>query len=173
MSFLVLAFPALAEGDFQRIQAFRKNYDPFCSVVDPHFTLVFPVNEIRKEDFISEIKKQSKNFQPFEFIIQKAIIHKDELNDDHYIFLLPEKGWSNFIEIHDQLYSGLLKDHLRRDIEFIPHITIVKSKDKLECDKIAHEWNCNNLSVEGRITHLTIAEYQNDRLVTLQKLSPT
>src|SRR5215510_14867364 len=117
MSFLVLAYPELSEKDFQPIQEFRKNYDPLYSVVDPHFTLVFPIADLKKEDFVSEITDKSQGFEQFEFTICQATIHKDSFSNSFFVFLVPDKKHNDFIKLHDQLYSDRLSKHLRRDID--------------------------------------------------------
>ncbi len=44
MALLVVAYPELSKSDYDRIQAFRQMHDPlYYDVVEPHFTIVFPV----------------------------------------------------------------------------------------------------------------------------------
>ena len=44
MAYLVLAYPELTSESFDRIQSYRKDNDElFFNVVNPHFTIVFPV----------------------------------------------------------------------------------------------------------------------------------
>ena len=46
MTLVVLAYPEIAESDYERIQNFRKHHDElYYRVVEPHFTLVFPLPE--------------------------------------------------------------------------------------------------------------------------------
>ncbi|MFO7890546.1 MAG: hypothetical protein R6V04_09435 [bacterium] len=59
MSYLVLAYPELSDEDFNLIQNYRKVNDIFYSMVDPHFTIVFPVFNQPEDRFIREAEKQS------------------------------------------------------------------------------------------------------------------
>jgi 2'-5' RNA ligase len=43
---------------------------------------------------------------------------------DHWLMLGVREGRDNVIRLHDELYSGLMKPHLREDLPFEPHIAI-------------------------------------------------
>ena len=71
MALVVVNYPTLTEKDFQWIQSVRKKYDKlFYDVVNPHFTLVFPIENISFESLAKHIQKVAENFEPFEFIIR-------------------------------------------------------------------------------------------------------
>jgi len=58
MAYLVLAYPEVRDEDFKQIQDYRKNNDElYFKVVNPYFTIVFPVFDPLKDDFVNEIKK--------------------------------------------------------------------------------------------------------------------
>jgi len=171
MSCLVLAFPELSNKDFQLIQEFRKDHDAlYYSVVDPHFTIVFPITGIEEKDFISEIRKQSQGIQPFDFTIRCATINKNAFNDYFHIFLVPDEGYSQMVKLHDRLYSNMLFPHLHLHLDFIPHIGIASSKDKYECKRLSDEWNQSDLLIEGKISRLTIIEYHDDTVAPLEEI---
>jgi len=166
MAYLVLAYPELNRADFERIQSYRKiNDELFYKVVEPHFTIVFPVFDISKKEFIDEIKEKSSAFTKFDFTIRCATINKDAFNDWFHAFLVPDEGYSRIVKLHDRLYSGILKDNLRLDIDFVPHIGIGNSKDKYACKRMVDEWNKQDFSICGKITNLTIVNYE-DNIVT-------
>ncbi|MCP2519846.1 hypothetical protein NLC82_01235 [Candidatus Aminicenantes bacterium AC-335-A11] len=59
MALLVLAFPEISKHDYEAIQNYRKENDElYYGVVEPHFTIVFPIFDIGENEFISEIKKE-------------------------------------------------------------------------------------------------------------------
>lgn len=90
------------------------------------------------------------------------------------VFLFPQKpklfdqfdpkGYSRIVKLHDKLYSEKLKSNLRLDIDFVPHIGIGNSKDKFSCKKMVDQWNEKEFSISGKITHLTVVNYENDTI---------
>jgi 2'-5' RNA ligase len=171
MAYLVLAYPELTNENFDRIQCYRKDNDElFLKVVNPHFTIVFPVFDIPEEEFTREIKDKSVNLAKFDFIIRCATINKDAFSDYFHTFLVPDEGYSDIVKLHDKLYSEKLKNNLRLDLDFIPHIGIGNSIDKYACKKMVDEWNEKDFSISGRITHLTIVNYENNIVTELEDI---
>lgn len=171
MAYLVIAYPEMSSENFERIQSFRKYNDELLfKVVDPHFTVVFPVFDVLEEEFIREVKSKSQNVSKFEFVIRCATINKDAFNDYFHTFLVPDEGYSKFIKLHDKLYSEKLNSKLHLDIDFIPHIGVGKSFDKFACKKMVDEWNEKEFSIPGRITHLTVVSYENNLLTKINDI---
>lgn len=171
MAFLVLAYPEITIDDFDRIQNYRRNNDKlYYKVVDPHFTVVFPVFDITENEFIKEVKDKSADIKKFNFIIRCATINKDAFSDYYHTFLVPDEGYSNIVKLHDRLYSDKLQNDLRLDIDFVPHIGIGNSRDKYLCKKMADEWNEKEFSISGKITHLTVVNYENDTVTKIEEI---
>jgi len=163
MAFLVLAYPEIEQSDFDLIQEYRKKNDTlFYSVVEPHFTIIFPVFDQMKSEFLTEIEVLSKKYSAFDFVLRCATINKDAFNDYFHTFLVPDEGYSKIIKIHDGLYSGKLKKNHRLDLDFVPHIGIGNSLDKLECKKMVDEWNKNDFAIKGTVSSLTVVEFENN-----------
>ena len=169
MSLLVIAFPVIKAKDFEWIQSFRKANDLlYYQVVDPHFTFVFPVLDKAEQEFIQEIAMQAKDIPPINFEIVKAICHKDELQKGLYHqFLIPGKGNTEIIALHDKLYSGILAPGLRTDIPYIPHIGIGNSKNKDQCGQAVDELNTQPIDISGSIKNLTVVQYLNNKVTPL------
>jgi 2'-5' RNA ligase len=170
MSLLVLAFPKLHKEDFDPIQSFRKEHDELYNIVEPHFTLVFPVFDIATDDFIREITDKANSFQSFDFIISEAIVHKDEMADQYLAFLVPEKGYQKLVSLHDILYSEKLKSNLRYDIPYVPHITIGKAKEKIQVERMVDKWNINQRVIPGVINELTLVSFENKGVTKLGEI---
>jgi 2'-5' RNA ligase len=51
-------------------------------------------------------------------------------SENEYLFLNVKVGNDQIIELHDRLYSGLLKQYLNRTVAYIPHLTVGRFKDK-------------------------------------------
>jgi hypothetical protein len=173
MALAVCAYPVLKPWDYKLIQDFRKINDAlFYSIAEPHFPFVFPVDDdkINKEQFITEIIDKSNAVSQISFEIRCAMVNKDALLDYYHLLLVPEKGYSKIVKLHDKLYSDLLFQKLRLDIDFIPHMGIANSKDKYLVKNWADIWNQKDFSMNGRINSLTIVDYSNNTLTDLHKI---
>jgi len=70
------------------------------------------------------------------------------------------------VKLHDKLYSCTLKNELRLDIPYIPHIGIGGSINPLESKSIADELNKSNFSIEGVLDKLDIVSYNYPEVKT-------
>lgn len=171
MALLVLAYPVLSSVDYQSIQNFRKKNDElYYNVVEPHFTIIFPVFDSHDEDFIQEISDLASSEKSFKFALRCATISKDAFTDCYHTFLVPDEGYSNIVKLHDKLYSSLLKNNQRLDIDYIPHIGVGNSPDKHVCKKMVDEWNAMDFSIPGQVDQLTIVKFENNSILHLKEI---
>ena len=171
MPLLVLAYPQLEKKDFDWIQSFRaKNDERYYNLILPHFTLVFPVNNLPQKGFINHVEKASKKFKEFYFVLRCAQIVKDSFSDYTDLFLIPEEGYRIFVKLHDALYSGILEKELRLDIPFIPHLGIANNKDPRRCKILADEINSKNPEIFGAINKLDVVSFSNDKVETIKEI---
>lgn len=172
MRLYVVAYPELADEDYQIIQQYRKEHDRLYSMIEPHFTLVFLVNDFTEADFIAEVKKQVEGIRAFDFILRCSTINKDAFSDNYFAFLVPDEGFSNIVKLHDALYADKLAHHHRMDIDYIPHIEIANSalSDKTTIKKIVDKWNSEDFAIKGRVSTLYVISLENGVLSTLEKI---
>jgi hypothetical protein len=169
--FLVITYPKLSKEDFNFIQEYRKINDPlYYDVVDPHFTIVFPVDGLTREEFSKEIKELLKNEKGFNFNLKSAVVNQDFSKEYFHEFLVPDEGFSGFIKLHDKLYSNNLKKHLRFDIDFIPHVGIGNHKEFNVCKKRVDILNDKDLSIKGSVGSVDIVEYIDNKVVILERI---
>jgi len=169
MGFLALAYPSISEADFNWLQAYRaENDELFYGKLAPHFTIVFPLTNMTQEQFITEIAKQLSGVKKIDFELNAASTHKDEFSEYYFQFLIPGKGYDDIVKFHDKLYSGNLLLNWRRDIEYIPHITIGNSRDETKCRSETDRLNELNLSISGQIQNLTVAKYEDGIVTNLE-----
>lgn len=168
MSLLVLAYPTIDKKDLNWIQSIRREYDErYYKIVNPHFTIVFPVENCEYNPFKEHIEKVTKKFGTFFFVLRCAQIVKDPFSDFTDVFLIPEEGYRLFVKLHDALYSGILEKELRLDIPFIPHLGIGNSLDPLKCKNLANKLNSKKIEIVGAINKLDIVSYENNVVKTL------
>lgn len=171
MALGVGAYPRLKNVDYKLIQDFRREYDElYYSIAEPHFAFVFPIEEVEKAQFIREIYDKSKGFKQIDFEIKCATINKDAFLDYYHLLLVPDRGYSKVVKLHDRLYSDKLFRFLRLDIDFIPHIGIANSPDRFKVKKWADNWNQKEFSITGIVDSLTIVDYTNKILTDLEEI---
>src|SRR5436190_10027149 len=140
-SLYTLCYPNLTTKDRQFIEEFRNEYDiPFRDAVAPHFTMVFGRNDVPESEYREHVRVVAQPQGVIHFSCRYAMICNDDSNDNYYVFLVPDEGFSEISKLHDRLYLGLLAPHLRLDIPYIPHIGIATIPDahriKALCEKL-------------------------------------
>jgi hypothetical protein len=70
--------------------------------------------------------------------------------------------------MHDRLYTGMLSEHLRLDLEYTPHMTIGISSIRQEAKALCDNLNAQGLSIAGRIETLTVAALAGDTIENIQ-----
>ena len=114
----ILIFPKF--NNIEKIQCIRKEKDRLFNVLDPHITIVFPFSDqISNDELIEKIEDIISNFNKFEVEFRGV-----SLSNDNYIYLNCVMGNDLLIRLHDEIYSRILPEHLRTDIEYVPHITL-------------------------------------------------
>jgi 2'-5' RNA ligase len=120
-----LAYPLLSATDAAMIAAFRARHDQrYRHMIEPHFTLVFGLVGINERDYIDHVGKIAARATPVPFHCRYAMLGADDSDDTAYVFLVPDEGNSAIARLHDRLYTGMLSEHLRLDLEYMPHMTI-------------------------------------------------
>jgi hypothetical protein len=104
--------------DTDSINGFRRKYDPHFDLIQPHITFIFPVQEtIGEQRLVDHVEKVLSKWEPY-------AIHLNGFckSWDHWLFLILQQGNDQAIRLHDELYTGILTEYCREDIEFIPHL---------------------------------------------------
>ena len=172
MNLCVLAYPKIPTSDYARIQDFRRHNDAlYYHVVEPHFSLVFPLSGWEELPFIAEVTERARGFQPFHFSIRCASLDRDAFVDTYHAFLVPDEGYSQIVRLHDRLYAGRLFPYRVLEVDFIPHIGIGNSKDPLKCLEMVESWNRAEFAIPGRVRVLDIGNYENDTVQTLERVT--
>ncbi len=170
MNLHVVAYPELAKADYELIQSFRKEHNSLYAVIEPHFTIVFSVPDMRLEDFVAEITKQCAATPAIRFCFRCAVINKDSFSSNYDAFLVPDEGFSQVVRLHDKLYSGKLSHHHRLDISYIPHLSIANAIEVKSIKKIVDKWNEKEFAINGLISSLDIINYENRVITTVEKV---
>jgi 2'-5' RNA ligase len=170
-SLLAIAYPNISPADLEWMQSLRQKHDAlYMDIVEPHFTLVFPVFDIDEAKFVAHIEQQVREIEAFEFVIRCAVLGDDAFSDYTHVFLAPDEGYSNVVKLHDRLYTGLLTGELRLDIPFVPHIGVANSPDAKACKKLVDELNSKDFAIAGKIEIIDAIWYEDDKVGTIERI---
>jgi 2'-5' RNA ligase len=127
-------------SNIELINEMRQKYDPLAHLVPPHITLVFPFeSEIAYEALAAHAWTCLSKKKPFHIMLRGV-----SGADEEYLFLNVKVGNDEIIALHDELYTGVLKDYLNRRLIFTPHLTVGRTKDKrsfLSALNETYDWN--------------------------------
>ena len=140
----ILIFPKFK--NIELIQNIRDKHDKLAHLVAPHITLAFPFSDnMSNDELIGQLSNLLKSYTTFSVTFQNI-----SLSDDNYIFLSCTSGKEKLIKLHDEIYKNILPNHLNKSIEYIPHITLGKSKITNEFKDFNYKFTTliNEISVE-------------------------
>src|SRR5439155_21698747 len=94
-------------------------------LLHPHITVMFPVPESNGEDkLVDQLGNVLRNTRSFTIQLQGLAKSPDD-----YLFLLVKEGKDAIVDLHTQIYTGVL-GHLRRtDLPYVPHVTLGVFRD--------------------------------------------
>jgi 2'-5' RNA ligase len=171
MSLVALSYPRVPEEHQKFMDEVRNRHDrKYKDIVRPHFSLVFSVPDIPETAFLAHVAAIAAKHEPIPFVCRYAMTHDDRANDDWYVFLVPDEGFSAIARLHDELYTGILAPHLLLDRPYIPHIGVATNRDNLACKRLADELNSGALLVSGAIDAITISEYDGTAVRDLRQV---
>lgn len=117
MVYAIVIYPDLND-DF-KIQSLRKKYDSQFNLIKPHITLVFPFPDVDRNKLKKHAIGVIEKLKTFEISLDGI-----EKSKDNYSFLLVKDGKDKIKEMHDALYSGIIKKYYKKRLKYVPHITL-------------------------------------------------
>ncbi len=172
MAVVAVAYPNLAESDFQRIQNFRIEYDfLYYNIINPHFTLFFPTQQFDINTVISEVENMSALVKAFDFTVHAATVKQDDFKSVFHTFLIAVKGFSEIENLHDCLYKGALEPALLKHIKYQPHITIGNATELFLVEEMVSKWNSECEVISGRIDSISVLDYTGTQIKELARFA--
>ena len=118
MYYALVYYPPLSEELAESIAAIRRKHDPTVGFTEPHITILFPVPDgVGEAQLIRHIESVLNDRKSFE--IRLGGFHKSH---DHWLFLTLTEGEAEVKRLNQLLYTGILAEYRRDDIEFVPHL---------------------------------------------------
>ena len=165
----IVAYPELTESDRRRIESVRDRHDPQAALIEVHFTLVFPCVALVAA-IAPELASAAEAAAPFDFEIVGIETVPDALGEGAHVFLVPdERAREAIAALHDRLYAGALKPHLRRDIPFVPHMTVAAKAGIHECAALAGELSPMCRGITGTIAAIDLVDTDSRPVRTLSR----
>ncbi len=171
MSLLIVAFPKLDPVQFKWIQIVRAQCDEeLFKIIEPHFTIVFPVDDLSESEFIQIAENSTGNIQRIEFELNKVVLHADPLTGRFMQFFVPDKGYDEIMAMHDRIYAGAFKKYLRTNLPYIPHITIGNHANAEECRESVDHINSLDMKIAGSIETLTVVKFIDKTILPVKNI---
>lgn len=152
-----IAFPELPEHAQKWLADICKLYQNRATVrVDAHFTLVFGCDAVAPDEFTNHVAAIARAAAPIAFVCRRAVVHFEESIAAWYVFLIPEEGSAEILQLHDRLYSGVLSAHLRADLPYVPHITIAQGCTESEARALCARVESDEVELRGTLRAVVV-----------------
>jgi len=142
----------------KEIELIRKKYDPFYKKFRMHITLVFPFKYIDQNQLNEHIKKSILGIKSFKLVLNGV----KKSPKEYYLYFIVKTGNKSILAIHKRLYSHLLTKWLRKDIPYIPHITLGVFKTKAQINKALEKLKNKNLKLETVVDRIYLLNLKKD-----------
>lgn len=169
---IVVAYPKISERDYDWVQEIREKNDRLSfEAIDPHFTLFSPSGHFTQEVLVDAIKRNIKGAKSFRFALRCAVLMPPIRGDYTYVFLVPDEGFSHFVNLRNRVYRASMAKALDLEIPFIPHLTVGSTKNLLKGKRIVDELNGRSFRIAGVIDALAVVAESGDRNRTIQEIA--
>lgn len=168
MQTYVVAFPAFAAADRERVSAIRKRHDRLAARVAPHVTLVFATTVLDPSGLARHAAAIDRP-APFTCVFRRTRVEPDPFNAEYCVFLVPDEGARELRELHDALYIGPLAGELRIDLPYHPHVTIARCASEAEARAVAA--SVGDVAMPARIEHVHILAAADTTFVTADAIA--
>jgi len=116
-------FPGFAGID--RVEAFRRRHDPAASLIPAHVSLVFPFpTALKPLQIETHVRRVASRWPPIPVTFRSV---RTEANE--FVLLMAGRGAASIVALHDKLHTRSLRQHLRPELPYVPHITIARHAD--------------------------------------------
>jgi hypothetical protein len=119
---------------------------------------VFPT-EAAETSIVDQVRIVLRFSESIPVVLRRAAAVPDVIGGGCYIFLLAEEG-----------HAGALAAHRRRDIPFVPHVTVGAHPQTGECERIANQLNEERRIVRARINSVDASEMGESMVRTVAEI---
>jgi 2'-5' RNA ligase len=98
----------------------------------------------------------------------RVVTTRDDGKGRSYVFLVPSSGGKRITALHEKMYAGRLRPHLRRDVPYVPHVTLAQKPDHAACVELAAQLDAREPSFHAVIDRIDAISVEDDELVTIE-----
>ena len=164
-----VAFPTLNDADARFIAGIRARHDRQASLLGPHFTLLFGCDAVDEAVYTAHVRAIAASTPALRFECRE--VEPDSDDGRGLVYLVPEQGRGALTLLHDRLYTGPLAPHLRKDKDFIAHITVAHAATLEAAERLSDQLNVDGVAVAGTIDALVVGSVDNGRFVELARFA--
>lgn len=164
-----VAFPTLNDADARFVAGIRARHDRQASVLGPHFTLLFGCDAVDEAVYMAHVRAVAASTAAFRFECREA--EPDSDDGRGVVYLVPEQGRGALTMLHDRLYTGPLAPHLRKDKDFIAHITVAHAASLDAAERLSDQLNVDGIAVAGAIDAVVVGSVEHGRFVELARFA--
>jgi 2'-5' RNA ligase len=157
MIYALVHFPNI---DARHIDQLRRKYDPQVELIEPHITFMFPISAVIGTDpVVYHLGNVLNRWKSFPIHLRGL-----QISSDDHLFLLLEEGHANVVRLHDEIYTGRLADHHRKDIPYVPHLTLgVLPRDSNQQERVLAEAKQLGMDYHCVLDRLTLVKINDAR----------
>jgi 2'-5' RNA ligase len=109
----------------EKIEAIRRKHDPAAPLIAAHLSLVFPFpTSLTRLQLATHVRKVASRWPPIPTTFRRVRVHAGE-----FVFLMAARGAASITALHDALYSRSLRQYLRPEFGYEPHITVARNAE--------------------------------------------
>jgi 2'-5' RNA ligase len=165
---LTVCYPELSPRAGAFVTEFRQQHEaPRHERIQAHFTLVFGCTALGLDEYTRHVAAVAKTSKPIHFSCKYAMLGNDDETNIAYVFLVPDQCNAEISLLHDRLYTGPLRPHLRLDLPYIPHITIGTTASREAAKALCDELNHDGVAIEGSLSRVTVGFAEDGRFQNL------
>jgi 2'-5' RNA ligase len=163
-----VSYPVVSPESSALISRFRERHDARQhQVVDAHFTLVFGCDAVPLPEYTAHVAEVAAASRAITFSCRYAMLGADDESETAYVYLVPDEGYAEVSLLHDRLYTGPLRTHLRLGLPYIPHITIGTLDNRGHAKALCDELNQRSVCIEGCLQSLSVGTVEGSRFHNL------
>jgi 2'-5' RNA ligase len=131
--YAVAWFPSVA--GIETIEEIRRRHDPMAGLIPAHVSLVFPFpTSLTRLQLATHVRNVVSRWPPIPVTFRHVRVHAGE-----FVFLMAARGAASITALHDKLYTRSLRQYLRPEFGYEPHITVARHPDARRVESACNE----------------------------------
>lgn len=130
---------------------------------------MFPTTAVPEALFVAHVAACTRGADGATVEFDSVREVRDADTELHLVYLMPRAGTALFTSLHEKLYAGPLAAAARRDIPFLPHITLGRFASSSEAATLAARLRSDFTPIAGRVDAIDVVHIADDRIRTVHR----